>query len=156
MKKTFIILAACSVMFGACKKADNNSSNGSKTSTLTSGKWKIISSSAVIEYPSPIGNQTVDVYATQPPCAQDNLYTYNSDKTTTTDERPTKCSSGDPQTKSSGTWSLTNGDTHLIVSDNGTSIDATITAFSNSAMTLVYKTYYNSLTATTTTSYSHQ
>lgn len=156
MKNALFTLTSLMILFSACKKSDSGSSGN--RSILTSGRWRITSSIAVIEYPSPIGTQTADVLSTLPTCQRDNLYIFNGDGTATADEGATKCNSGDPQQKSAGNWSLLNNDTQIRTYDNNSGVDiaADILTLDNSILTVRYITSINSIRTTTTTSYSHQ
>ena len=156
MKKPVILLAAFVLSITACKKSDNSGSSSAKATTLETGKWRITSSSSVVEYGAPIGNQTVDLYNTLSACQRDNLFIFNTDNTTTTDEGATKCNSGDPQQTVSGTWALLNGDTQLSIISGGTTVTADILSLDNSGLQVRYVTYYGGYKATTTTTYVHQ
>ena len=155
MKKLLLAFTAVTLLFSACKKDDDGGSG--KKSILTSGKWLITSSSSIVQFPSPIGNQTVDLLATFPACQQDNLYIFNQDGTGTTDEGATKCSSSDPQQKTAGSWALINNDTQLTVSDgSGTSVTADIQTLDNTTLMIKYVTVANGITSTTVTTYAHR
>jgi hypothetical protein len=156
MKRTLIALGAIAVLFSACKKDDSTSASGGKKGSLTTGKWRITSSTSVIEYPAPIGTQTVNLFSSIQPCMQDNLYIFNSDGTNTTDEGATKCNTSDAQTKSSGTWQLLNSDTQLKVTEGSNTVTGDIQTLDNSSLVLKYVTTANGIKSTTTTSYAHQ
>jgi len=156
MKKPVILLALFVLSLTACKKSDSGGSSSAKATTLETGKWRITASSSVVEYGAPIGNQTVDLFNTFQSCQRDNLFIFNTDMTTTTDEGATKCNAGDPQQTISGTWALLNGDTQLTVVASGTTITADILSFDNNGMQIRYVTYYGGYKATTTTTYVHQ
>jgi hypothetical protein len=156
MKRVILSTAALCLVFSACKKSDNGSNGGSRTSTLTNGKWRMTSSTAVIEYPAPIGTQNTDVMKSMSSCQTDNLYIFNTDGTGTTDEGATKCSTSDPQTFASGTWAFINNESQLKVTDKGMTITSDVMSFDNSAMTLKTVTNFNNIKTTQTTSYSHQ
>lgn len=154
MKKSLLLIATAALLFGACKKDDDNGGTSSgRKGTLTTGKWRILSSSAVIEYPAPLGTQTIDAMSSLPACERDNLYIFNADGTGTTDAGATKCNTSDPQTESAGTWALINGDTQLTVNDGGMTITSDIQTLDNSSMVLKYVTNFNSIRTTTTTTY---
>lgn len=135
-------------------KPGGGGSGGGNPSVLTSGSWKITASSSIIEYPQPQGTQTVDIYAISQDCTNDNTYTFNSDKTVTTDEGPTKCNGSDPQTKTGGSWELYDNNNKLKVSDGVNTIDATVVSMNSNNFVLTYVTNVNNIKATTTTTYS--
>jgi hypothetical protein len=157
MKKLLLGMGAVTLLFSACKKSDDDSgTGGSRKSTLTSGKWRITASTATIEYPAPAGTQTMDALKLFPSCQIDNLIGYNSDGTMTIDEGATKCNSSDPQVKTGGSWALLDNDSKLRLTDNGTTVTASITAFSSSSMTVSVDTTVAGMKATTVTTYTHQ
>jgi hypothetical protein len=150
MKKIFATLCVILLFAASCKKSDSSSD---KRSILTTGKWRIASSSAIVEYPSPIGTQTVDVLAALPNCQRDNGYIFNGDGTITADEGATKCNSTDPQQKPAGNWTLLSNDTQLRVYGNGADVTADIIAIDNSMFSIRYVTTSNGIRSTTTTTY---
>ena len=160
MKKLVLVAISASLLFVACKKDDslpdpNNNNNNNTSSTLTSGSWKMVSSTSVIEYPAPVGTQTVDLFALMQSCVKDNLYIFKTDNTTVSDEGVTKCNSSDPQQKTAGTWALINNNTKLQITENSTSITADILTLNSSTLELRYVTTYGGMNSTTTTKYTH-
>ena len=150
-----IALVAIGCLFTACKKSDSGSGGNGGSAVLTSGKWKIVSSSSVIDYPV-IGKQTVDAFATIQDCQKDNLYIFNADNTSTTDEGATKCNSGDPQSYVTGTWSLSSDSKTLVITASGRTVTSDVLTLSSSSMILKYATNDNNIDVVTTTTYSHQ
>jgi hypothetical protein len=161
MKKMILTAIGASLLFVACKKDDslpdpnNNNNNNNTNATLTTGSWKMVSSTSVIEYPAPAGTQTVDLFALMQSCVQDNLYIFKTDNTTMSDEGATKCNASDPQQKTAGTWALINNNTKLQITENSTSITADILTLNNSVLEIRYVTTYGSINSTTTTKYTH-
>jgi hypothetical protein len=160
MKKILFGLAALTLILPSCKKDDDKNSTTSTRGTLTSGMWKISAVSASFEVPG-YGSQTVDGFKSFPACQQDNLYKFNEDGTTTTDEGATKCSSSSPQQSTSGTWSLSSDETKLTVSGtSGTgsvqSVAADIVTINSSTLVIKYVTNVNGISTSTTTTYAHQ
>lgn len=158
MKRTLTTFVALTCLLSACKKDDSGNDNNTRKGNLTSGSWRITSSSAVVEYPAPIGTRTVDVLGAFPACTRDNLFIFNSDNTSTTDEGATKCNTSDPQQKTSGTWALLNSDTQLQVSDPSSpgaisSITADILELNNSTLKIKYAYSVTGIQTTTTTTY---
>jgi hypothetical protein len=162
MKKLILVVLSASLSLVACKKDDslpdpnnNNNNNNNTSSTLTVGSWKMVSSMSVIEYPAPVGTQTVDLFVLMQPCVQDNLYIFNANNTTTSDEGATKCNASDPQQKTAGTWALINNNTKLQITENSTSVTADILTLNSSTLELRYVTTYGGMNSTTTTKYTH-
>ncbi len=152
--KKYTLAFAFLALLGACKKDDNKTATTSGASALTSGYWKLSSSTSLVEFPAPVGPQNTDLFAMLPECEKDNVFTFNANNTTTIDEGATKCSPGDPQTETVGNWQLTNNDTRLFFTHQGIDIDAEILTLNSSALTLKYITTINGINATTTSSYS--
>jgi hypothetical protein len=174
MKKVLFAACCATLLFTACKKENNdpdnngnnngnnnnnnnNNNNSVGFTTLTTGVWKMVSSTSVIEYPDPIGPQDVDLFTTMQNCTKDNLYTFKTDQTMLLDEGATKCNASDPQQKNVGNWQLTNNDTKLSMTDaTGMNIVADVLTLSNSALKVKYVTNYAGVTSTTTTAYTKQ
>ena len=104
MKKQFFLLIAgfivTSFIFTSC---DKDSPAKTKTQLITQSSWKV--KSATVN-----GNP----YSLQA-CQQDNIYTFASTGSGTTDEGATKCNGGDPQT-TSFTWSFQTNETLILFS----------------------------------------
>jgi hypothetical protein len=156
MKKTIILLALVSLL-GACKKNDDNNNNpgNGSTSDLTTGSWKMTASSSDIEYPAPIGTQTIDLYSFLQSCETDNTFKFNTDQSITVDEGASKCDAGDPQSTTGGTWTLTNNNTQFTQVAQGTTITATVLTLNSSTFKIRYVTTAGSINSTTTTTYTH-
>lgn len=76
--------------------------------------WKQIG--ATVEPAQPfIGS---DIWSLYDACIKDNLYTFNEDGTGKEDEGATKCDAADPQTVNTYTWSLSDDDETLTISDS--------------------------------------
>lgn len=140
----------------SCKKDDNNpgSSSGNKSSTLSSGKWKIISSTASYTVAGQQFNN-IDIFTPLPGCQKDDLFLFNGDGTCTKDEGASKCSSSAPQTSDAGTWQLLNNENQLKGNVNGFEVTADIVEFSNAGMKLNYTTNISGIATNTTTTYQH-
>lgn len=158
MKKALPALCFLALTFAAsCKKDDNNSNpsgSNNKTSTLTSGKWKIVAS--VTSY-TVAGQQfnNIDVFSMIPECQKDDLFLFNADGTCTKDEGATKCSTGSPQTSPAGNWELQNNDTQLKGNINGFEVTATIVELNSNSLKLNYTTNISGIPTNTTTTYLH-
>jgi len=148
MKKTLLILASVSLFFASCSKSDDSGTGSTGgTTSLTSGKWVITSSNSLIQA------QNTDIWALFPACQKDNQFTFNTNNTLTTDEGALKCDPNAAQQVTAGTWTLTNNDAQLTVSDGNTTIVSTVLTLDNNNLKIRYQTNYNNIPATTTTTY---
>jgi hypothetical protein len=152
--KNPIILLALVALLGSCKKDSSSAPATAGETTLTTGTWKITASTSIVEYPAPIGTQTVNLYDMFNACEIDNIYTFNANKSVTSDEGPTKCNAADPQTTTEGTWALSNNDTKLTTNGGGFNITADVLTLDNSTLKIKYVTNINNIPATTTTTYA--
>ena len=112
--KTCSVLLAASTLFlalSSCKK----DKDPSKNEMLTSGKWKVISSSISppIDWDGD-GDLDNDLYSLMDACDKDNYTVFRPDGTIEENQGPTKCDPLDPQTDIL-IWSLKNNDTILVV-----------------------------------------
>ena len=122
--------AAC-LCFAACKK-DSGGGSG-KAETLEQGRWQL--TALTVNY----GIGDMNVLSSVDACQQDNLYTFNADKTITTDEGASKCNSSDPQTTTDGNWALSSGDTKIQLS--GSSLTAGYGNIEGDIVTLTNTTF---------------
>lgn len=153
MTKLKLTLFSLVFILASCSK-DNDTPQGA-TAILTSGKWKITSSTAILTAAGT--SETIDVLALLEPCVQDNYYIFGIDGVGITDEGAIKCDDSDPQTTSNGSWQLLNNDTQLQAGDaSGNEVLTNIKQLDNSTMILEYTTQYDATTSSiTTTVYSH-
>ena len=106
-----LVASALVLAFSSCKK----DKDPSKNEILTTGKWKVISSSI-----SPAtdwdgdGDLDNDLYGLLDACEKDNYTIFRTDGTLEENQGPGKCDPLDPQTDIL-TWSLKNNDTILVV-----------------------------------------
>ncbi|TPG72410.1 lipocalin family protein [Hymenobacter nivis] len=100
MKKAcfFLLIAA---VFSSCKKSGDDTAPSAEL--LTSKKWRL-SADAYTDVAGGTAT-TTNAYATLPACKRDDYLMFNADKSLTTDEGPTRCSTTLPQTLT-GTWSI--------------------------------------------------
>lgn len=114
MRQTLLAVLLFACLFSCKKSSDDGSQN---TGHITSGPWKY--NTGGIDQDR---NGTIDIpFSATPlvmPCMTDNTGLFNADGTGTTDEGPTKCDPGLPQS-SSFTWSFQNNETELQVAGNG-------------------------------------
>jgi len=155
MKKTILPLIGIIFLLNACSKQSLGDGSVGRTKYLTSGKWMIISSNAIVAYGPPVGNQSVDLYAAMPVCKKDDLIFYNSNNSITADEGASKCSLTDPQQFPAGTWSLNDSETVLTFTSNGSPISADILQLDSMALSFRYTTVNNGISSTRTDMYSH-
>ena len=159
MKQLLVLVCVVLISASSCKK-DNNDNQPVKTKReiLSSGKWLISKSDAVVGQQ---GNpQNVNLYNDfMLPCQRDNYYLFNSDGSSTIDEGPSKCSDTSMQTVNTGTWELRENDSKLRFKVQMGIIDADvladITELNDNTLTLKFDTTYVGMPATVTTSFTH-
>jgi hypothetical protein len=109
-----LMLVAWATVTVSCKKEDNEKKQKTKTELLTSGSWK---RTALISNPAYDWNgngvSATDVLSIMFPCEKDNLDTYKTNGIMETDEGPTKCNAGDPQTWTA-TWQLIDNESKIL------------------------------------------
>lgn len=116
MKKLLVPVLLATTFAVSCKKDDkkngngNNNSNLSKYEILTSDKWKVTEASLDPD----ASEENINFLDGIDDCQKDNYYSFNTSGSITMDEGATKCASGDPQTKTDGSWTL-NADTTRIL-----------------------------------------
>jgi hypothetical protein len=129
----FVLIAANFFIYSSCKKNDYTPPTPkTKTELLTLNSWKFRSATA--------GGSDASSYLQA--CQKDNIYTFLTAGTGTTDEGPTKCNAGDPQTTNL-TWNFAASETILHISSvlfTNTSNDFTLISLSETE--LVVQTYY--------------
>lgn len=81
------------------------------------------------------GTIITDFYAQMLACVKDNTYRFNTDKTITYDEGPTKCDPTAPQT-TSGTWMWSTDEKVLTVKDDPSDPGTSYTVITNDGTTL--------------------
>jgi len=94
-----------SVAFVSCKKKEKEPT---KEELLTRGKWKLTGASAA--------GGLYDLMTVLKDCQKDNTFIFNSNKSITVDEGPSKCNDSAKQTTTDGQWSLTNNDMKMTIS----------------------------------------
>jgi len=153
MKRTLLAFAAVTLLFGSCKKDDNNGpAGGANAQILMSGKWKVATSTSVMM------GQTVDLYSLLPSCQVDNMFIFNQNNSVTIDEGATKCDPSAAQQTTTGRWELLNNDTQMKL-DLGanplgvSNLTADILSMNSSSFVLRYTTAVNGISAVTTTGY---
>lgn len=97
----------------ACnKKSTTTTTPTTKTKKdyLTQSAWKYSAVKVQVN-----GGSWIDALALAQQCEKDNIFTYKTDMTFMETEGATKCSVGDPDIASSGTWAFASNDTKLNV-----------------------------------------
>jgi hypothetical protein len=150
MKKCTLLLALVALL-GSCKKDNDNPAPAA--TDLTTGSWKMSASTAVVEFPAPVGTQTTDLFALLPACDVDNTFKFNTDNSVTIDEGATKCDPNDPQTETDGVWTLSNNNTKFNFDYKGATISGDVLTMNSSTFVLKYVTNVNNIKSTTTTTY---
>jgi len=172
MRKVSFALIAAALLFTACKKSDNtigksananvgglgnaNGSTNNGNTLLTSGRWKITAISNLVEYPSPVGTQTVDGMMTLPNCEKDNLYIFNANFTETLDQGTEKCDSTALQQKNIGTWAFTGSNSKFTSNIDTTTLVADVLTLDKTTFKIRFRTMYHQVPATSTTTYTKQ
>jgi hypothetical protein len=100
MRQLSFFLVATALLFSSCKK------DKTKTELLT-GSWKLTNA---------VSGGT-NLFSQLPACSKDNVFTFLANGSTTNDEGPTKCSTTDPQTRTT-TWRWGANETELIVDND--------------------------------------
>jgi hypothetical protein len=134
MKKTISVFILITTAFFSCKK--DNGSSATKTELLVAGKWQLTGANF-----SESGVTVLDFYSTyMTSCQTDNFYTFNSNNTVTVDEGATKCADTAAQSTTTGSWSLTDGDTKFNISGiaivPGVALNTTIVQLDNTTIKL--------------------
>jgi|GEM_PF-1001857 len=159
MKQLILILSLSLLGATSCKKDGNdNDPVKTKREILTSGKWLISASDAVIGQQG--NTQDVNLYSDYMlPCQRDNYYLFSSNGSSSIDEGPSKCSDTSVQTVNTGTWELRENDSKLRFKVQMGIIDADvvadITELHDNKLTLKFDTTYVGMPATVTTSFTH-
>jgi len=143
MKMNFKTIGLLSIAIllsmAACKKDDDTSTNPTTTEYLTAGNWKV--TSMTIDPGVDFGGGVIitDFFAQFPACTKDDLIRFNTNGSITDDEGATKCDAGDPQTETTGSWSLSADNKMLTVSyPDEDPLVITITSINSTSMTGTY------------------
>jgi hypothetical protein len=115
MKKIIVAVLLSGVLFGSCKKKDQEPA---KTELLQKGKWKLTQANF---------NGIFNLMENMKDCQKDNFYFFNADKTIKVDEGTTKCNSSSEQTYTDGNWSLVNNEAQISISGAALGFGGTLT-----------------------------
>ncbi len=113
MKKSFLALAAVSLLAVACKKNDNNNVNTTPSERIV-GTW-MKTESRTITTTNGIAGPETDNLAAQSPCARDDHYHFLASRVLLQTEGTTKCRPSDPDTVSRGTYAIVENSTQLLL-----------------------------------------
>ena len=140
MKAVTVLTLAFSLLIIAalsCKKSSGSSKT--KTTYLTQTSWKIQSLGIDANKD---GTVDYDITNSLTACQLDNIYTFKSDGTGTTDEGATKCNSTDPQT-TPFTWAFKSNETIMSGNFGISNGDANITTLNDTNFVLWRDTTYS-------------
>ena len=156
MFQGFICILLVSFSVSGCKKSnDASTSTISKTQLLTASDWGITGA----QYKAVTASVWTDNYAGLKACEKDNRVIFKGNGTYESNEGATKCSLNDPQILETGTWTLTQSETVLVVqATNGTPIfNATIETLTSSSLifSITYVDASSGVTYQSRISFSH-
>lgn len=149
MQKPIIYLLGLILFLGACKNNDDDSTP--KTTLLTNGKWKIVTSKATISLATG-GTTEFDLLAFLSTCEKDGHFVFQSAGVLIADEGALRCDPADPQ-QTTGAWELTQNETHLKVSSTDLEFEAEIAELTASKLVVKYDTDINGVPAKTETEF---
>jgi len=113
--EVFAALCFSLLLFTACKKREDGSSNGSATARiLEGGKWQMTAATATVNYMGE--DTTVDLYSQMDDCDKDDFILFAANGNGTIDENTNKCI--DDQQIENFSWMLLNNDTKLALIDS--------------------------------------
>lgn len=119
MKKQFLIILSISflitiVEFTACKKEEQP-----KTASefLTEGNWIISAITIDPGMDMGTGSPVTDMYPYLEECSLDDIMDFQSNGTIQMDAGAIKCDPNDPQRENLGSWTLSNNNSTLTISD---------------------------------------
>lgn len=152
MKKPIFFLLGLALLLGAsCKKDDDTAK--AKADLLINGKWKIVASKATISLATG-GTADFDLIAFLSTCEKDGHFVFQSAGVLISDEGTTKCDPADPQ-QTTGTWELTQNETHLKVSGDDIDFEGEIVELTASKLVIKYTTDINGVPANTETEFEN-
>jgi hypothetical protein len=143
------VVLSISLLFTACSKSDsNNNTSKTKTQLISQASWKF--SAATVN--------GADVSSLIQACQKDNTLMFSATGGTgTLDEGTTKCNASDPQT-TSFTWSFTNNEGTLHVSQvffTGGSTDFTIVSLTETQLVVSQMINVSGTTQTAVVTFVH-
>lgn len=135
-------MALLSLLLGSCKKEETTVPK-SKTELLCAHYW--ITTAVTVDPPfDDNGTPFTDIFSLFEDCQKDDLYKFNTDKTTIIDEGASKCDPLAPQTIN-GTWSFDANETVLTIENDPAFLkeltESTLKVFINDTIDGVDYTY---------------
>ena len=119
------------VCLNACKKKEEPAPvpRAQLLAGTSSKTWKITAATTT-------GQPAANFLLSFDECQKDNLFILHTDKKLVLDEGATKCNSSNPQTISTGTWSLSADEKKITLSTSGSIVngDVNITELSNTTL----------------------
>lgn len=114
-----LVAAALLLVVTACDKDKDSSPNpAASENQLVEKNWQMSAmtiSPAIESEAGPIS----DLYAWMPGCSKDDFMRFEKNGTFKGDEGASKCEDEDPQTTSTGTWTLTDSNKKLTMVEDG-------------------------------------
>ncbi|MCX6204935.1 MAG: DUF5004 domain-containing protein [Bacteroidetes bacterium] len=143
------------LIISACSKGGDsaNTPTASKTTLLTSSDWGIVG----VQQKVVSASVWTDNYASMKACEKDNRVIFKANGSYETNEGATKCSASDPQILESGTWSLTQNETMLVIQATNSSqiMNATIETLTTSSLIFSYTQVISGVTYQYRESFGH-
>lgn len=128
-----------------CTKTGDSTTTPSKSSLLVK-KWKYTDIMAIAP-----GYPLTSIYTSLETCKRDNYWEFRADATFTVGEGLTKCKPTDPDAASTGTWSMFNSDTKMIMTEVGKPAkNVDILELTSTSLKLIYNDSIQGLPATIT------
>lgn len=124
-----------------------------KLQLLTANPWKVTAQK--VEITQNGTTTTVDNYANLDACNRDNFMIFQPGGTGITDEGPTKCNPGAPQT-TPFSWAFNGAETHLELTENGSTSSYEIVMLSANMLTIKTTISDSGIFAIITTSFTAQ
>jgi hypothetical protein len=113
MKKIVFAIAVLGILsISACKKDSKKTETNTTEARLTAGNWQL-TASLYQQINNGVAGKETDDFNDLKGCEKDDFVLFTAAKNIVTDEGPTKCSAGDYQQTTQGTWSLIENDTKM-------------------------------------------
>jgi hypothetical protein len=147
LRKTFNLVSVLTIsvfLLSGCGKDGDDSK--SKTTLLTQSDWKRTSLMITINT-----NPPYDDHQNSAPCIQDDRFVFRTNGSYEVNEGPTKCNTGDPQVKTTGTWAFTDNESKLTISSSSFIIDQ----LTESTLVITYTVVAGPNTTVTKGTYVH-
>ncbi|WP_303310120.1 lipocalin family protein [Hymenobacter sp. BT730] len=147
------IAAALLLAVTACDKDKDSSPSPSVTENqLVEKNWQMSAMTISPALESEVGPIS-DLYAWMPSCSKDDFIRFEKNGSFRGDEGGSKCDEEDPQTTSTGTWTLTDGNKKLTTVENGESQTFTVDNLSKEELKLSLQETEEGVTYTVVTTF---